>query len=220
MLLLAVDTTTSNGSVALAEGDDVFAEVRLGRQRGHATTLLPAVEFLLSSAERRSADVDVWAVAVGPGAFTGLRVGISTVQGLALASGRPCVGVSALEALARGVGEGRPVVALMDAYRQEVYAQSFDGAGGARGAPAVGPVETLLAGFPAGAAFVGDAVPAARAVIEARCPGASFPSRSPFLAAAVARLAWREAVAGRTQAGDSLRPLYLREAEIRKPKTA
>ncbi len=219
MLLLAVDTSTSNGSVALAEGDDVLAEVGLAREQGHSTTLLPAVESLLTSAGRRPTDVDVWAVAVGPGTFTGLRVGISTVQGLALASERPCVGVSTLEALAAGVAGGVPVVALMNAFRQEVYAQVFDSLGAAVAAPVVGPLEALLPGFPDAAAFVGDAVPDGRAAIEARCRGASFPSRGPLLAAEVARLGWREAAAGRTQPGEALRPLYLREAQVRRSKT-
>lgn len=218
MLLLAADTTTANGSVALAEDGDVVGEVRLGRQEGHSGTLLPAIEFLLRSMGLAPAEVEVWAVAVGPGSFTGLRVGLSTIQGLALASDKRCVGVSALHAhAALAVGAAPHLVAVMDAYRQEVYGQVFDADARPAGEPAVGRIEVLLERTPAGAAFVGDGAARWRSEIEARCREARFPRRSPFLAAEVARLAWREAAAGRTLAPDALRPLYLREAEVKKP---
>ncbi len=221
MLLLAADTTTENGSVALADEGEVVGEVRLGRQQGHSASLLPALEFLLRSMGLAPGQVDVWAIAVGPGSFTGLRVGLSTIQGLALASAKPCVGVSALQANAAGVAGVAPhVVALMDALRQEVYGQVFDAEARPVGEPAVGRPEALLEEIPAGAAFVGDAVAACRTLIESRCPGASFPGRSPFLAADVARLACREAASGRTLPPDALRPLYLRLAAVRGPAPA
>ncbi len=221
MLLLAADTTTTNGSVALADAEGVMAELRLARQEGHSSGLLPAIEFLLQIAGRQARDVDAWAVAVGPGSFTGLRVGISTIQGLALAAGKPCVGVSALQAWALGVaGCAESVCVLLCAFRQDVYFQLFDGSGAARSEPGVGRIEEALAQAPAGAAFVGDAAPALRSSIESACSRPLFPSRSPFLAAEVAALAAREAAAGRTLAPDSLRPLYLREAELRKSRQA
>lgn len=221
MLLLAADTTTGDGSVALADEGGVVGEVRLGRQQGHSATLLPAIEFLLHSMGVAPAQVGVWAVAVGPGSFTGLRVGLSTIQGLALASAKPCVGVSALQANAAGAAGVAPhVVALMSAFRQEVYGQAFDAAAQPVGEPVVGRPEALLEDFPAAAAFVGDAVTACRTLIESRYPGASFPRRSPFLAAEVARLAWREAASGRAHPPDALRPLYLREAAVRGPAPA
>ena len=221
MLLLAADTTTVNGSVALAEGGHVIGEIRLGRQQGHSATLLPGIEFLLRSMELAPAAVDVWAIAVGPGSFTGLRVGLSTIQGLALASERPCVGVSALHAhAARAIGAAPYVVALMDAFRQEVYGQVFDADARPVGEPSVGGIEALLGRVPAGAAFVGDAAEAWRTEIGVRCRDACFPRRSPFIAAEVARLAYREAAAGRTVRPDALRPLYLREAEVKKPTVA
>jgi tRNA threonylcarbamoyladenosine biosynthesis protein TsaB len=221
MLLLAADTTTASGSVALAEDGDVVGEVRLGRQEAHSATLLPAIEFLLRSMGLAPARVDVWGLAVGPGSFTGLRVGLSTIQGLALATGRPCVGVSALAANARrAIGAAPVIVAVMDAHRREVYGQVFDVDARPLAEPSVGRIEELLEDVPAEAAFVGDGVPEWRTLIEGRCRGARFPPRSPFLAGEVARLAWREASAGRTLAPDALRPLYLRDAEARRPRSA
>src|SRR5262245_23591167 len=127
MLLLAVDTSTRAGSVALLDGTKPVGVLRLEAEQGHSTTLLPAVESLLAKNGRRPSDVEFWAVAVGPGAFTGLRVGISTVQGLALASNRPCVPIGTLRAMAAQAEGGGPVVAVLDAFRQEVYVQAFDG---------------------------------------------------------------------------------------------
>ncbi len=219
MLLLAADTTTANSSVALADGEEILAEVRLGRQESHSRTLLPGIEFLLRSSGRRPADVEAWAVAVGPGAFTGLRVGISTIQGLALASSRPCVGVSALHALAAGVAGLAPrIVAVMDAFRGEVYAQVFDAAARPAGPPRLGRLQALLPSLPAEAAFVGSPLLACRVELARALPGALFPEHNPFLAAEVARLGAREVAAGRTLSADGLRPLYLREPDIRAPK--
>lgn len=218
MRVLAVDTTTADGSVALADGDFVVGEVRLGRQQTHSRTLLPAIEFLLGSMAWLPGDVDAWAVASGPGSFTGLRVGISTIQGLALASGRPCIGVSALDALAaRVAGTADRIAAMMDAFRGEVYARVYDSeARPLEDACVVAPA-ALFGRLPPGTAFTGDGARAHRAELEAACPGAVLPVRSPFLAGAVARLATLGLAAGEGRSPEQLRPLYLRGADIRKP---
>jgi tRNA threonylcarbamoyladenosine biosynthesis protein TsaB len=215
--VLAVDTTTANGSVALAEGGAIVGEVRLGGQETHSRTLLPAIEFLLASMGLAARDVDAWAVASGPGSFTGLRVGISTIQGLALASGRPCIGISALDALAaRVAGAAERIAALIDAFRGELYVRLYDSAASPLEAARVELPAALLARVGPGTAFAGDGARAHRAEIEAACADAVFPPGSPFLAGAVARLAIAGLGEGRGVAPEALRPLYLREAEIRK----
>src|SRR5689334_21377008 len=103
MKVLAVDTTSERESVALADDAVVLAEVRRRQVGRPSVHVLPALEFLLRSAGLAAADVEAYAVTLGPGSFTGVRVGISTVQGLALASGRPCLGVSTLDLLARQI---------------------------------------------------------------------------------------------------------------------
>jgi len=100
MLVLAVDTTTAQGSVAVVAEDAVRAEVRFLARDTHSRHLLPAIEFVLRAGETPIEGLAAFAVACGPGSFTGLRIGISTVQGLAAASGRGCVAVTALDALA------------------------------------------------------------------------------------------------------------------------
>ena len=101
MLVLALDTTTSSGSCAVARGPLVVCEQVNDAPKAHAEHLPGDLMSLLERAGIGLADIDAFAVAVGPGSFTGLRIGIATMQGLAFAEGRPLIGVSGFDALAR-----------------------------------------------------------------------------------------------------------------------
>jgi tRNA threonylcarbamoyladenosine biosynthesis protein TsaB len=216
--VLAVDTTTERGSVALAEGGELRGEVRLASPDGHSRRLLGAVEFLLGSLGLRPGDIDGFAVTTGPGSFTGLRVGLGTVQGLALASGRPCVGLSALDVLAfRVAGEAPATVAMIDAYRGEVYGAVYDRDGRPAGPAAVERPESLVARAPEEAAFFGDGAQRHRALIRSLRPRAVLPSRSLFLAGSLAAMSEAAFARGEGVAPGALRPLYLREPDIRLP---
>ncbi len=126
-LLLAVESATPATSVALLRGDTVLAELCRAADRPTAESLLPAIDALLREADERLAAVEAFAVSIGPGSFTSLRIGLATVKGLAFGPGRPAVAVSTLAALARRAPPGPgPVVAMLDARRGEVYAASFD----------------------------------------------------------------------------------------------
>ena len=100
MKILAVDTTSLAGSVALLEDDVLRGLVGFSTVPGHAERLLPTVDSMLAGLSLSLSDLDGFAVAVGPGSFTGLRIGISTVEGLSYSTGRPVVGISSLEATA------------------------------------------------------------------------------------------------------------------------
>jgi tRNA threonylcarbamoyladenosine biosynthesis protein TsaB len=217
MKILAVDTSSAQGSVALVDGAALLGEVRLVAPDRHSRVLLPAIELLLKGADLHPSQVEGFAVVVGPGSFTGLRVGISTVQGLGLASGRPCLGASALDIVAASAGEALPMIALRDAFRGEVYWAAL---GGDRGAgsepPRLGRLHEVLAEAPPGSAFVGDAALVHRAVIEDRVPGARFPPFEAFLAATLGKWAETRLRAGHGGGPESLRPLYIRGADIRK----
>ena len=218
MRVLAVDTTTERGSVALTEGATVTGEVRLVHPDGHSRRLLPAIDFLLRSLGVGPGDVEAFAVTTGPGSFTGLRVGLSTVQGLALGSGRPCLGLSALDVLAARVAGSAPAtVAVMDAYRGEVYGAVYDRDGRPAGPAAVERPESLAARVPDGAAFIGDGAQRYRDLIVSVRPGALFPPRSLFLAGTLGRLAAARLERGEGVTPAELRPLYLREPDIRRP---
>jgi len=218
MRILAVDTTTARGSVALVEGDATLGEVRLRSASGHSGWLVSAIDFLLRQASLKPLEVEAYAVTTGPGSFTGLRVGLSTVQGLALAAKRRCLGLSALDVLAALVAGSAPtLVAFMDAYRDDVFTARFDAAARPLGPPRVARVSRALEGLSGPVAFVGDAVERYRAEILAVRPDALFPRNELFLAAVVGRMAGPRLARGEGALPEALRPLYLREAEIRKP---
>ena len=219
MRVLAVDTSSPRGSVAVAGPEGVLAEARVVTAEGHSRWLLPAVAALLQGLGLDPGALDVFAVTTGPGSFTGLRVGMGSVQGLALASGRPCVGLPTLDVLAASAaGSSGTIVALIDAFRGEFYSGVYDTAGGLRGGRAVGPLAAVLGDLPAGSAFVGDAAAEHREAILRAVPGAVFPGGASFLAPPLAAVALRLAAAGGTVSPSELRPLYLRGADIRPPR--
>src|SRR3990170_5729255 len=129
MHVLALDTTTRDGSVALVDVHHIIDERRGDGVRTHAERLPGELVALAEAHGLSVSGIDLFAVAAGPGSFTGLRIGISTIQGLALTVGRPLVAVSALEALAQcaseRAGAGRSVAAWMDAHRGEVFAALY-----------------------------------------------------------------------------------------------
>jgi tRNA threonylcarbamoyladenosine biosynthesis protein TsaB len=216
MKVLAVDTSSERGSVALVDGAHLLGEVRLRAADRHSRLLLGAVDLLLRAADLEARQLEGFAVVAGPGSFTGLRVGISTVQGLALAAGRPCLGASALELLAVSAGVAPPIVVLRDAFRGEAYWAAFGPGLAATSGPCVGRLEEALGAAPPGAAFVGDLVSAQRASIEERTRDPRFPSGIEFLAAPLALWAEPRLGSGEGVGPQELRPLYLRGADIRR----
>jgi tRNA threonylcarbamoyladenosine biosynthesis protein TsaB len=126
MKLLAVDTASQSCGVALMEKDRLLAEMLLVSRETHSVHLMGMIREVSTRSKVPLASVDGFAVSLGPGSFTGLRIGISTLKGLAAALEKPLVGVSTLEALAwQHPLSGSPVVVLMDARRKEVYAARF-----------------------------------------------------------------------------------------------
>ncbi len=230
MLVLALDTTTRTGSCAIARDGAVLAEAVSDPAAPHARMLPTFLGTLLTSGGVTLADVDAFAVATGPGSFTGLRIGIATMQGLAFASGRPLVGVSTLDALAHaavgslGVEAVRPegdadlaarVVTLVDAWRGEVYCAVYDGTV-ARGDAAVGRPDVVLAGIDLPATFIGDGVAASaerlRAAFGARAT--LHDPLAPPLAGTIARLATARLLAGDAPPPGDIRPLYVRRPDV------
>ena len=123
LLTLGVDTSTERRSVALLGGGRVLAEASSGLREGGSANLLADIDRVLVSAGVKLGEVGLYAAAVGPGSFTGLRSGLATVKGLALTTGKPAVGVQTLHALAYGVRPAARVVSMIPAGRGEVFAQ-------------------------------------------------------------------------------------------------
>lgn len=127
MLILAFESSAKAASVALCRDGHLVSQYSQCSGLTHSRTLLPMAEDMLKNAELTLRDVDLIAVAHGPGSFTGIRIGVSTVKGLAWAGDIPCVGVSTLEAMAwHGLAAGGVVCPVMDARRSQVYNALFE----------------------------------------------------------------------------------------------
>ena len=225
MIVLAVDTTTPSGSVALLRDDELLGEVGVASASTHSARLLRSVDFLLGALDLDVRAVDAYAVAAGPGSFTGIRIGLAAVKGLAFASGKPAAAVSTLEALASKIAAPpvRLVCPLLDAKKGQVYAALFEVRGGrlAEAIPqgAYDP-DDFFARLPARrvTAFAGSGLGPYRETLLGHVRDkARFPARSPFLAAEVGRIGHRIVLEGRVVAGGALEPLYFRRSQAEEP---
>jgi len=206
--ILAVTSSTAVVGVAAASLADA-AQMRLAASqqvttdRRHAEEITPMIASVLAAAGWTVSDVDVFAVDIGPGRFTGLRVGLATVRSLALAVDAPVVGITSLELLA--ADEPGPVNAVIDARRSEVFQQRFvDGV--AVGQALVGPAVDMATLIEAGDTILGDG---ADRYLESYVDAQHVAGREPQ-AATLARLAF-----GRTPVpGPEVEPLYLRDADV------
>jgi len=129
MKILAIDTTVKTAAAALVEDGKLIAEYSLNTDT-HSTTLLPMISSLLSMSGTTVRELDLLAVSAGPGSFTGVRIGVSAIKGLAFADSIPCVGVSSLEAMAMNfTGITGTVVPVINARNKMVYAAVFESDG-------------------------------------------------------------------------------------------
>jgi len=219
MRLLSVDTTTRWGSVALLRDADVLGEVRLYEEGGHSRSLFTAIECLLRATGLTPLDVDAYAVAIGPGSFTGVRVGLSAIKGLALGSPRPCLGLTSLLGLAaRMRGSADTLVPMIDAFRDQVFSAFYDRELRPLQEPRSEAPEERLRELRGGVAFLGDGAIRYRDRILGVCPAAVFSSRSLFVAADLGRLAAAQFAAGGGVPAAALKPVYLRAPDIRPPQ--
>ncbi len=129
MKVLAMDTATKAATVAVTEDGKLLGEVTLNLNKPHSQKVMPLIEGLLSELELKPSDIDLFACANGPGSFTGLRIGVAAVQGLATSVGKQCAGVSTLEAMAYNYTKitDACVCPLLDAKREQVYYALYKG---------------------------------------------------------------------------------------------
>jgi tRNA threonylcarbamoyladenosine biosynthesis protein TsaB len=222
--LLAVETSTRTGALALLEAGVVVAESRVNITVTHGERLLAAIDAVLRSARWQLADVAAFAVALGPGSFTGLRIGLSTVKGLAFATGRPVVGVPTLDALAWSLPFcAYPVCPILDARKNEVYAGVYRTRDGRlevlEAARAVAPAalaEGLRARADGPVVFLGDGVgpfgDTLTDILGERARLAPAALRLPS-AVTVGELGSRALARGEVVDPADLRPFYLRPSE-------
>lgn len=226
MLILAVDTTTRFGSVALVRGEEVLAEVNYASPSSHSRQVFRAVDDVIRLSGLKFDQLEGLAVAAGPGSFTGIRIGLSLVKALALASGRLLAAVSALEALALKLihpGSGL-IVPMIDARKGEVFAGAyladedglrevlvpgaFNPSGFLSRLPSTGPVS-----------FIGTGAELYRSLIEEKIgTRALIWNRSFHIAAEVGRLGQKQLANGRGLSPADLQPIYYRPSQAEEKK--
>jgi tRNA threonylcarbamoyladenosine biosynthesis protein TsaB len=140
VIVLALDTALPACSVAIVDGERVLARLSEPMSKGHQERLAPMVQEAMAQAGLQFAVLERIGVTLGPGSFTGLRVGLAFAKGLALALNIPCVGFGSLEALAASIGGDSRTAAVIDAKRGQVYLQLFE-----QGAPLAAPEALELA---------------------------------------------------------------------------
>lgn len=126
MKILAIDSTAVAASAAVLEDDTLLGEFFIHTKQTHSQTLMPMVQQVLACTGLSVQQIDLFAVSAGPGSFTGVRIGVACIKGMAMANDKPCVGVSTLEAMAYNLSlPGATVCAVMDARRNQVYNAVF-----------------------------------------------------------------------------------------------
>lgn len=222
MRILAVDTSTFAGSVAVLHDRKLLAEVNLESPQTHSERLLPAVDLMLKSLGLDlQGDLDGFALAVGPGSFTGIRIGMSTVKSFSLTTGKPIASVSNLEALALKIRQpqARLLCPLMDAKKKEVYAALFEfRAGKMRELVPQGVYDPdrLFSLFPAHRVitFIGSGVPVYRERLRLYFKDkARLSPRSLYTAYEVGILGYDRLIAGEGRDAFHVEPLYFRKSQ-------
>ena len=218
-IILALDTSSKTTSITVTRGGRVLVTYKADFDETRSERLWIEIQSLLDSCGLTISEVDLFAVCVGPGGFTGLRVGLAAAKGLSAAARKPIVGVTSLEVLAFAAGPAPAVCAMVSAYKGDLYSQLFsfdsDGVPVPANAPMVGTLEEALArmndlrpilfvGFDAGS------------VIEESAPAqGSWTIVQPpdCLAIEIARLAGVRLARGDVDTPENLRACYVRQAE-------
>ena len=229
MNILAVDTAGKTVGVALLQDDRLLYECYLDAGMTHSETLMPLVDAMLRESEQSLSDMDLLAVAAGPGSFTGLRIGVSALKGLAWAADKPCCGMSTLEAMAQNLRHmDGLIVCSMDARRSQVYNAVFAAEGGqlTRLTPdraiALSQLAEELQGDPRPKLVVGDGAALCSGFLsEAGIPCRMAPAQLVMQNAVGVALAAEEMAArGETVSARDLVPVYLRLSQAERERLA
>ncbi|MBR2927090.1 MAG: tRNA (adenosine(37)-N6)-threonylcarbamoyltransferase complex dimerization subunit type 1 TsaB [Clostridia bacterium] len=224
MKILALDSTAIAASVALCEDEALLGEFTIQNGNTHSETLLPLAESALKFFSLTAEDVDLFAVSVGPGSFTGVRIGVATAKGLAFGRGKPCVGVSTLEALAENltVAEGL-ICPVMNARRSQVYTALFRSENGKMtrlmpdSAMAITELDALLSQYDEPVYLVGDGYDITASLLKH--PIHNTPHRlRPQSAYSVAQVAKRLYEQGYATTDALLAPIYLRPSQAERER--
>jgi tRNA threonylcarbamoyladenosine biosynthesis protein TsaB len=219
-LLLAADTATDSCGVAILADGQIQAELSLNLGGTHTKHILAAIDAVLNLGGVSLAKIDAYAATCGPGSFTGLRIGISTMKGLAFAAGKPIIGVSSLEVLAHQAGgDSQLVCPMIDARRNEIYWRLYRRKGNALitfSGEKVGPIDDLAGQIDGTCMFIGNAVPSYASQLPRLVKHAIqwLPEIDNAIRPAVlAQLAWQRLQQGRVDDVRTFVPVYIRKSD-------
>ncbi len=220
MKILSLDTSATIASVALVEDDRLLAEYTLNNGNTHSETLLPMVVAILDAHGMDMEEVDLFAASTGPGSFTGVRIGAATLKGLAFDSGKPCVGVSTLEAIAENLVLRQGLICpVMNARRSQVYTALFrsDGEKLTRLSPdeaiSIAELDERLAFYGEAVSFAGDGYDVTLPALK-KTTALPVPDRLRHQSAySVAQVALRAYLAGNALTDSELKVTYLRPSQ-------
>ena len=227
MLILALDSTAVTASVALCRDETPIASFHVKNGNTHSETLLPMVEAVLKTAGFTVDDIDLFACSVGPGSFTGVRIGVATIKGLAFGKNKPCIGVSTLEALAlNAVPFDGIICPVMNARRGQVYNALFRYEGDAlvrlcpdRALSAL-ELDAEMAEKDKPFALVGDGVEEMTRVAVKTAPKRISSLLTDQNAVSVARCAYNAFLNGQRGTDAELNPIYLRLPQAERERLA
>jgi len=227
MIILALDTSAQAASAAVAKDGYLLGEITIRNGKTHSQKVIPMIHSLLDMLDYKPEDLDLLAVANGPGSFTGLRIGVVTIKAMAYALNKPVVEVSTLMALAYTVNEADGLVCpVMDARNRQVYTGLYKTGSGSvevlkeDSGLAVDELVNILKGYDLPVHFVGDAVPLYRDYIKEQGINARFAPDEIFThrAATVAHLAWLMQKDGKVTDAFHSVPNYLRKSQAERMK--
>lgn len=232
MRVLAIDTSTLTGSIALVEDEIVRAESALFMQGAHSAVVTESIRALVAQSKVTLDAIDVFAAGLGPGSFTGVRIGVAIVKGFGLATGRPVHGKNSLDLLAaQAIGARGPVVAAIDARRNEVFFAVYEAMDDGRRVRASEPehreplaagqrIAELLAERP-GAVVIGDLDANLRARVREGAGSKELVFAPKVMGTPLARVLAHEVIAGRTLVDDgTMEPHYVRPTDAKLPARA
>ena len=223
MRILAVDTSSSVAAVAVLDGSKLAGEYLLDHKKNHSQKFMPMIDEILKSLELKPADIDVFAAGIGPGSFTGLRIGVTTIKAMAVAAKKPVVSIPTLDSLAYNLYPFAEFVCpIMDARNNQVYTAVYkqDESGQTKlteylGIPVSELVE-LIKGKNIKAAFLGDAAPMHHDYLKKELgDNCSFAPAGLMTqkASSVAQLAMLRAAKGELESCFDMVPFYLRKSQ-------
>lgn len=220
MKILSLDTSATVATVALLDGDRILAEQMTNNGNTHSETVLPMIERALLSSGLEVSDIDLFACSGGPGSFTGVRIGVATLKGIAFGSDKPCVAVSTLEALAENLKCcGGLICPVMNARRSQVYTALFisDGQSVRRvtedEAMSIAELDEMLAKYDTPVSFCGDGYDITLAALT-KTKAKDVPLRLRYQSAvSVAEVALAKFNAGEYTDDAGLKVTYLRPSQ-------